>query len=464
MRQREAHAVPVYGRSARPRYHAAAVYGYSVRPYLSGMSSTTLPTAQLLDELAWRGLLNQYTEGLPEWLARGAVTAYCGFDPSAPSLHVGNLVPVIGLVHLQRAGHRPIALVGGGTGMIGDPSGKTAERQLNSPEVVEANTRAIRSQLERFLDFSGATGAIMRDNAEWLLSLGAVEFMRDVGKHFTVNYMLQKESVKSRMEAGISYTEFSYMLLQSYDYLELHRREGATLQIGGSDQWGNITAGVELIRRTEGHEAHALTLPLVTTAAGTKFGKTESGAVWLDPARTSPYRMYQFWINTDDRDVGKYLRFFTLLGREEIEALDRETEEHPERRAAQQALANDVTARVHGPLAARAAEEVSALLFGKREAQSLSASALEALGAEVPFVELPAPEGDAIEVLDLFVAAKLAPSKGAARRLLEQGGLNVNGRRLSAGDRSIERSELLPGGHLLLRKGARDYALVRLVG
>jgi tyrosyl-tRNA synthetase len=427
------------------------------------MSSTTLPTAQLLDELSWRGMLSQYTEGLPEWLARGTVTAYCGFDPSAPSLHVGNLVPVMGLVHLQRAGHRPIVLVGGGTGMIGDPSGKTVERQLNSPEVVEANTRAIRSQLERFLDFSGARGAIMRDNAEWLLSLGAVDFMRDVGKHFTVNYMLQKESVKSRMEAGISYTEFSYMLLQAYDYLELHRREGTTLQLGGSDQWGYITAGVELIRRTEAHEAHALTLPLVTTASGTKFGKTESGAVWLDPARSSPYRMYQFWINTDDRDVGKYLRFFTLLGRDEIEALDRETVQHPERRAAQQALANDVTARVHGAEVAQTAAEVSALLFGKSEARSLSARALEALAAEVPFVEVPATEDGAVDVLVLFVAAKLAPSKGAARRLLEQGGLNVNGKRLAAVDRSIERSELLPGGHLLLRKGARDYALVRLV-
>ena len=444
-----------------------AVYGYSVPRYLLKMSSTTLPTASLLDELAWRGLLNQYTEGLPEWLERGAVTAYCGFDPSAPSLHVGNLVPVMGLVHLQRAGHRPIVLVGGGTGMIGDPSGKTAERQLNSPDVVAENTRAIRSQLERFLDFSGTQGrpgAIMRDNAEWLLTIGAVEFMRDVGKHFTVNYMLQKESVKSRMEAGISYTEFSYMLLQAYDYLELHRREGATLQLGGSDQWGNITAGVELIRRTEGHESHALTLPLVTTAAGTKFGKTEAGAVWLDPARSSPYRMYQFWINTDDRDVGRYLRFFTLLGREEIESLECEVAEHPERRAAQQALADDVTARVHGAGAARAAAEVSALLFGKGEARSLSPEALEALAAEVPFVELPAPEGETIDVLELFVAAKLAQSKGAARRLLEQGGLNVNGRRLGASDRAVAREELLPDGHLLLRKGARDYALVRVVG
>jgi tyrosyl-tRNA synthetase len=254
------------------------------------------------------------------------------------------------------------------------------------------------------------------------------------------------------------------MLLQSYDYLELHRREGATVQIGGSDQWGNITAGVELIRKTEGHEAHALTLPLVTTASGTKFGKTEAGAVWLDPARSSPYRMYQFWINTDDRDVGKYLRFFTLLGREEIEALDRETVEHPERRAAQQALANDVTARVHGRDAALAAAEVSTLLFGKGEARSLSPAALEALAVEVPFAELPVPQDGAIDAVELFVAAKLAPSKGAARRLLEQGGLNVNGRRLGAGDRSIGSDELLPGRHLLLRKGAREYSLVRLVG
>ena len=426
------------------------------------MSSTTASSSALVEELAWRGLLNQHTEGLPSWLARGTLTAYCGFDPTAPSLHVGNLVPVMGLVHLQRAGHRPIALVGGGTGMIGDPSGKTLERQLNSREVVEANARAIGGQLERFLDFSGAHGAIMRDNAEWLLQLNAVEFMRDIGKHFTVNYMLAKDSVKSRMEAGISYTEFSYMLLQAYDYLELHRHEGATLQIGGSDQWGNITAGVELIRRVEGHEAHALTLPLVTTAAGTKFGKTESGAIWLDPERTSPYRMYQFWINTDDRDVGKYLRYFTLLPREEIEALERETVEHPERRAAQQALATDLTSRVHGREAVLAAGQVSALLFGKGEASALSPAALQTLAAEVPFAEVPAPADGTVDTLELFVAAKLAPSKGAARRLLEQGGLSVNGRRLGAADRSIDTSSQLPGRHLLLKRGAREYCLVRL--
>jgi tyrosyl-tRNA synthetase len=415
-----------------------------------------------LDELSWRGLLYQYTEGLAESLASGPVTFYCGFDPTAPSLHVGNLVPIMGLVHLQRAGHRPIALVGGGTGLIGDPSGKSAERQLNAFETVEENSRAIRAQLEHFLDFTGPAAAIMRNNADWLLELRAIDFMRDVGKHFTVNYMMAKESVKARLETGISYTEFSYMLLQAYDYLELHRRDGVTLQIGGSDQWGNITAGIELIRRLAGTEAHALTLPLVTTAAGTKFGKTEAGAVYLDPARTSPYKFYQFWFNTDDRDVPKYLRYFTLLSRAEIEELERELAEHPEWRAAQQVLATEVTTRVHGAEAARIAAEVSALLFGKTDASSLSAGALEALAAEVPFAQIPAPADGSVDTLELFVAAKLAPSKGAARRLLEQGGLNVNGRRLGAGDRSIPTSALLPGGHLLLRKGAREYCLVRV--
>src|SRR6476469_1568859 len=300
-------------------------------------------TPGLLDELTWRELVYQTTPELESFLGEKR-TAYCGFDPTATSLHVGNLVPVMGLAHLQRAGHRPVVLIGGGTGMIGDPSGKTAERQLNTPETVEANSRAIQRQLERFLEFGEPRGAIMRDNAEWLLEMTAVEFMRDVGKHFTVSYMMQKESVRARMEeGGISYTEFSYMLLQAKDFLELYRRVGCTLQIGGSDQWGNITAGIELIRRVEGVEAHATTLPLVTTAAGTKFGKTEAGAVWLDPKLTSPYRFYQFWVNVDDRDVSRFLRFFTLLPREEIEELERELEAQPERRAAQQALARDVT-------------------------------------------------------------------------------------------------------------------------
>jgi len=277
--------------------------------------------------------------------------------------------------------------------------------------------------------------------------------------------MLQKESVRARMdEGGISYTEFSYMLLQAKDFLELYRRTGCTLQIGGSDQWGNITAGIELIRRVESVEAHALTMPLVTTAAGTKFGKTEAGAVWLDPKLTSPYKFYQFWVNVDDRDASRFLRYFTLLPRAEIEAHDLELAAHPERRTAQQALARDVTTRVHGESAARAAADVSGLLFGKAEASDLSVEALEALRDEVPFAELPALASEGIDAVDLFVAAKLAPSKGAAKRLLEQGGLSVNGKKLSAEERVVRSDSLLAGRHLLLRKGARDYTLVRVGG
>ena len=418
----------------------------------------------LLGELAWRGMLYQHTEGVEAALAAGPVSGYCGFDPTAPSLHVGNLVPVMGLVHLQRAGHRPVALVGGGTGMIGDPSGKTAERQLNTRETVVENARRIGAQLERFLDFTGPHAARMRDNAEWLLSLGAVEFMRDVGKHFSVNVMLAKESVKARMETGISYTEFSYMLLQAYDFVELNRRDGVTLQIGGSDQWGNITAGTELIRRMLGREAHGVTLPLVTTAAGTKFGKTEAGAVWLDPERTSPYEFYQFWINADDRDVGRYLRLFTLLPRGEVEALDRMAADHPERRDAQQALAHEVTARVHGEEAARVARDISALLFGGADASSLGAATFEALRREVPFAEVAPPASDApgLDPLDMLVTTGLVASRGAAKRLLEQGGVYVNGRRVTAADRFVANGALLAGGHVLLRKGAREYGLVRV--
>jgi tyrosyl-tRNA synthetase len=424
----------------------------------------------VLDELAWRGLLHQHTEGLADLLGRGPVSAYAGFDPTARSLHVGNLIPVMGLTHLQRYGHRPIVLVGGGTGLIGDPSGRATERQLNTHETVEENLRAIQSQLEHFLDFSGSNAARVMNNADWLVPLRAIDFMRDVGKHFTVNYMMAKESVRSRLEGGISYTEFSYMLLQAYDYLELYRREGVRLQIGGSDQWGNITAGTELIRRAAGGEAHALTLPLVTTASGTKFGKTAAGAVWLDPAETTPYRFWQFWINTDDRDASKYLRYFTLLPRETIEPLDRATSEQPERREAQLALANEVTTRVHGAEAARVAAEVSGVLFGGTDPATLSLEALEALRGEMPFTDLEAAGAPAlsrddsrgVDVLELFVAARLVPSKGAARRLLEQGGLYVNGRRLAATDRHVGDDGLLPGRHLLLRKGAKDYALIRL--
>jgi tyrosyl-tRNA synthetase len=428
-------------------------------------------THTLLDELRWRGLLYQHTEGVAGLLQRGVASGYAGFDPTAASLHVGNLVPIMGLVHLQRSGHRPIALVGGGTGLIGDPSGRAAERALLSVEQVDANVRGIRAQLEHFLNFddSGGNGtaALLVDNAEWLRSLRTVEFMRDVGKHFTVNIMLQKESVKARLDAGISYTEFSYMLLQAYDFLELHRRYGVLLQLGGSDQWGNITAGIELIRRTEGAEAHAATLPLVTTASGTKFGKSEAGAVWLDPSLTSPYEFYQFWLNVDDRDVGRYLRYFTLLGREEIESLDEATEARPERRAAQQILARDLTSRVHGEDALGAALEVTGFLFGGLEPTSLSPAALEVLSAEAPFTEVREADvsdgAQGLDVLKLLVASGLAASNGAARRLLEQGGVSVNKRKLGAQDRYVDASVLLHGSYVMLGKGKKDYAVVRVL-
>jgi tyrosyl-tRNA synthetase len=411
----------------------------------------------LLEELKWRGQLFQYTEQVEAALGRGQVTGYVGFDPTAPSLHVGNMVPLMGLVHLQRAGHRPIALVGGGTGLIGDPSGKSSERPLSDTATVAANAAAIGKQLERFLDFSGPAAAKMVDNAEWLTKLKAIDFMRDVGKHFTVNYMLQKDSVKGRMDAGISFTEFSYMLLQAYDFLELNRRHGVTLQMGGSDQWGNITAGTELIRRSLGAEAHGITMPLITTSAGTKFGKTEAGAVWLDPARTSPYKFYQFWINTDDRDVGKYLRTFTLLSREEIESLDTATTERPEKREAQRALARDVTQRLHGDGSVRAAEEVSGLLFGGLDPASLSKEAVEALREEIPSfkaVSLTEPQA----VIDGVTNENgIFKSRGDAKRMVQQGGVYLNGQRV---DGELKTLTPLHGKYVLLRKGAKNYALV----
>ncbi len=415
----------------------------------------TQPTS-VLDELTWRGLLHQNTEGLAEAFAARSVSAYCGFDPTAPSMHVGNLIPVMGLMHLQRGGHRPVIVVGGGTGMIGDPSGKTVERQLNTPEVVAENTKALRVQLEKFLDFDGVNAAQMRDNADWLAPLGAIDFMRDVGKHFTINYMMQKDSVQSRLESGMSYTEFSYMLLQAYDFRELFRRDGVTLQVGGSDQWGNITAGLELIRRTEEGEAHAMTFPLVTNSSGTKFGKTESGSVWLDSERTSPYKFYQFWINVEDGDAGRYLRYFTLHSRYEIESLEREVAERPQDRAAQQALAREVTTRVHGSEQAKVAEEVSRILFAKGDPAGLSADALKVLSEEVPFAKMTS----FTSVLDALVELRIAASKGAARRLVEQGGVSVNGRKIT--DIAAAPGDPLVGEYFLIKKGARDFGLIRV--
>jgi tyrosyl-tRNA synthetase len=418
----------------------------------------------LLDDLRWRGLLYQHTDEVGDLLSSGPISGYIGFDPTAPSLHIGTLLVIMLLVRLQRHGHRPVALAGGGTGLIGDPGGKTAERPLSDPSVVAANTASIRRQLERFLDFTGSNAARMVDNAEWLIDLRAVDFMRDVGKHFTVNYMLAKDSVQGRMEAGISYTEFSYMLLQAYDFLELRRRHDVRLQMGGSDQWGNSTAGIELIRRVTGLDGHAITSPLVTTAAGTKFGKTEAGAVWLDASLTSPFKFYQFLVNVDDRDAGRYLRYFTLLERPRIEELDAALAEHPETRDAQKTLAREVTTIVHGENAVAAAEEVSSLLFGGAEPQSLSHRALVALALEIPTFTLePKDEWTTQDIVEATLVGPdaLFASKGDMRRMLQQGGVYLNGRRLSPDREPLTQQDLLGGEFFLVRKGARNYALVK---
>ncbi|MBK8248194.1 MAG: tyrosine--tRNA ligase [Gemmatimonadetes bacterium] len=415
-----------------------------------------------LHELTWRGLLHQATEGADAALQAGPVSGYVGFDPTGSSLHVGHLVQVMGLVHLQRAGHRPIALVGGGTGMIGDPSGRSAERNLLTLDQVAQNASSIQKQLEHFLDFTGPAAARMRNNADWLLSVSLVDFLRDVGKHFSVNYMLAKDSVRSRMEVGISYTEFSYMLLQAYDFLQLNARDGVTLQMGGSDQWGNITAGTELIRRSSGHEVFGVTLPLVTTADGKKFGKTAEGtSVWLDPARTSPYAFFQFWINVDDRNAGEYLRMFTLMPREEVEALDQAVEERPDKREAQAALALDVTTRVHGPDAARAAREASRVVFDRKaDVRELPLAVLEMLRAELPGALLPA--GDSLSVLDALTECGLAKSRGEARRQLQQGAVSVNGRKLGAEELVVPRHEAVHDRYFVVRKGGREVAIGEL--
>lgn len=419
----------------------------------------------LLDDLKWRGLLYQQTDEVADALNSGPISGYIGFDPTAPSLHIGTLLVIMLLVRLQRHGHRPVALVGGGTGLIGDPGGKTAERPLADAEVVSKNAEAIRRQLERFLDFTGPNAARMINNADWLSSLRAVDFMRDVGKHFTVNYMLAKDAVKGRMESGISYTEFSYMLLQSYDFLELRRRHDVRLQMGGSDQWGNITAGIELIRRTSGQDAHAITSPLVTTSAGTKFGKTEAGAVWLDGAMTSPYKFYQFLVNVEDADVGRYLRYFTLLEQPAIEELDHALAERPEKRDAQRALAREVTRTVHGEKALTAAEEVSALLFEGADPYSLSIDALHALQLEIPVFTLePKDELTTYDVLEAACVGTeaLFKSKGDMRRMIQQGGVYLNGRRVEPERAPLPKSDLLRGEFVLIRKGARSYGLVKV--
>ena len=419
----------------------------------------------VFEEFKWRGMLYDASEGLEEALANHSITGYIGFDPTAASLHVGSLLPIMGLVRLQQHGHTPIALVGGGTGMIGDPSGKTQERQLLSKEQIEFNVEGIRAQLSLFLDFKEKSNrAMLINNADWLASIPMVDFLRDVGKHFTVNYMLAKESVKRRFEEGdgISFTEFSYMLLQSYDFLVLHDRYGCTLQMGGSDQWGNIVAGTELIRKMRAAKGYGLVFPLVTTSAGIKFGKTEAGSVWLDPKLTSPYRFYQFWINTEDSDVVKYLKFFTMLDQKAIAELEQTVVTAPEKREAQKRLAEEVTRTVHGESNLRKAIQASRVLFGG-EIEDLSASDILDIFAEVPSSEVArdAFTGDGVSLVDLVIACGLAPSKGAARRLIEDGGVYINNRRVSDVQATIDLSTFIDGQFLVLRKGARKYHLVR---
>ena len=412
----------------------------------------------LLGELQWRGLVHAATPGLEEHLERqGPVTVYCGFDPTAPSLQLGNLVPLILLGHLQRAGHRPIVLMGGGTGLIGDPSGKRAERPLLPAEELHANLERQRAQMGRFLDF-GSGKAILANNADWLVPERLVDFLRTVGKHFTINVMLQKESVKARLEAGLSFTEFSYMLLQSYDYLQLFDREHCTLQVGGSDQWGNITAGVDLVRRARGADVHGLVAPLITTASGAKFGKSEAGAIYLDPAMTSPYKFYQFWKNTDDRDVESYLRLFSLEPRDRISDLVKSHLKDPSKRNAQHALAIEMTGRVHGKEATTSVVAATAILFSDWDPRQEDAGAFDVLAQEIPTRTV---AGTAITILDALVVSDLVKSKSEARRQIEQGGIYVNQQRETSVDRTLGPSDWLKGNNLLLRKGKKDYALLR---
>jgi tyrosyl-tRNA synthetase len=418
----------------------------------------------LFEEFEWRGMLYDATDGAREALAKEKVTAYIGFDPTASSLHVGSLLPIMALARLQKFGHTPIALVGGGTGMIGDPSGKSAERSLLSIEEIDANARGMRLQLERFLDFTATPNAArMINNADWLRRIGLLEFLRDTGKHFTVNYMLAKESVKRRLggDEGISFTEFSYLLLQAHDYLHLHRTVGCTLQMGGSDQWGNIVAGCDLIRKVEGARAHGVVLPLVTTSAGTKFGKTEAGTVWLDPQRTSAFKFYQFWLNADDRDVIKYLKFFTFLDRAMIEALERTMTEAPEQREAQRTLAREVTTMVHGADELGRAERASKVLFGGSLAEA-SVDDILTVFDDVPATELRVDELAAFQANGLVTHAGLAASKGEATRLIKQGGIYFNDRRVTDERSAVTVDDAIGGRVIVLRKGQRDRRIVKI--
>ena len=422
----------------------------------------------LVDELEWRGMVHQSTDAaLGAKLAAGRFPAYHGIDVTADSLHVGNLVGVIALQRLQRHGHRPLAVLGGATTLVGDPSGRDGERPLLSVEQIEANAAGIRRQLESFLDFApGAASARLMNNAGWLSPLRLTDFLRDVGKHFTVNAMIAKESVRARLEGreqGISYTEFSYMLLQAYDFLHLLDAEGCRLQVGGSDQWGNITAGIELVRRVRGVEVYGLTWPLLTRADGSKFGKSTAGNVWLDPARTSPYAFFQYWMRTDDADVGRFLRLLTSVEPERVQELEAALAQRPGAREAQRALADELTAAVHGPAEADRARRASAALFEGDVSRLDPPTMLEVL-AEAPSTELGRAEledGGGLELVDALVRTALASSRSAARTAVDQGGIYVNDRREADPGRRLAEADLLGGCYVVLRKGKRSYHLLR---
>lgn len=419
-------------------------------------------------EFEWRGMVYDGTEGVRDVLAREKVTCYIGFDPTASSLHVGSLLPLMALARLQRFGHTPIAIAGGGTGMIGDPSGKTAERQLLSAEKIEENLQGIRAQIARFLDFDASPNpARIVNNADWLATISLMEFLRDTGKHFTVNYMLQKESVRRRIEQedGISYTEFTYQILQAFDFLTLFDKYGCNLQLGGSDQWGNITAGCDLIRKLRGGKAHGLVMPLVTTASGVKFGKTEAGAIWLDPERTSDFQFYQFWLNTDDRDAVKYLKFFTFLDEARVSALEAELTAAPEKRPAQRELAREVTKLVRGDDAVVRAERASGILFGGSLTGARADDVLEVF-ADVPSTEIEASrfEATGMAIAELLALTGLAGSKGEAARLIKGGGVYVNDGRVGDERGRLTIDQAIDGRLFVLRKGQRSRHVVRVKG
>ncbi len=421
----------------------------------------------IYDELKWRGLIYDGTEGVREHLAENKVTLYIGFDPTAKSLHVGSLLQIMALARMQKAGHRPIALVGGGTGLIGDPSGKTAERQLLTQEKVDENLAGLREQLGRFLDFDDeSSGALLVNNGDWLCSIGLIDFLRDVGKHFTVNYLMAKESVKQRLEGeqGLSYTEFTYSLLQSFDFVELLDRHQCTLQMGASDQWGNITAGTELIRKLRQKKAYGLVSPLVISSSGVKFGKTEAGTVWLDAELTSPYQFYQFWLNVTDDDVVRYLKYFTWLNQEDIAALEAQHEAAPQKREAHKALAKELTRMVHGDAALELAEKSSQVLFGGGLEGLAAADILDIFG-DVPSTGFEKSKfDDSLSLVDLLVETQLAPSKGQARRLIKDGGIYVNNARVEDEKATVSANDFKDGLVLVLRKGRKVYHLVQILG